>query len=165
MINWSLCFAFLSSRKTHQPSIKEPLLSGSVKPSHFVLKPSVSSAFCPLYNSYVEKTQEYTSVKSVGLNTSPPPTSVESQWRVLLREISAFTGWHVVVGNWTCLYSILSHLWTGMLIERLVSGDYGINIHHLCISVHLNLPPSPLLASSPHYSYSKSKQFRRKKIK
>ncbi|KAL5007879.1 hypothetical protein ScPMuIL_016685 [Solemya velum] len=66
----------MDETRKNKPSIKEPLLSGSVKPSHFVLKPSVSSAFCPLYNSYVEKPQEF---KSVGLNTSPPPTSVESQ--------------------------------------------------------------------------------------
>ncbi|KAL3832522.1 hypothetical protein ACJMK2_024157 [Sinanodonta woodiana] len=33
------------------PSIKEPLLFG-IKPSHFVLKPSSSSAFCPLSKIY-----------------------------------------------------------------------------------------------------------------
>ncbi|XP_052095115.1 glucocorticoid-induced transcript 1 protein-like isoform X1 [Mytilus californianus] len=57
--------------KSH-PIIKEPLLYCPIKPSQFILKPSVDSAFCPLRKMY---TPEVT-IKSQGTQSTQTSTSV-----------------------------------------------------------------------------------------
>jgi hypothetical protein len=50
-------FVFLSYRSGRPPSIKEPLLFCPIQgQGQFVLKPSISSAFCPLKNMYTQGT-------------------------------------------------------------------------------------------------------------
>lgn len=56
--------------KTH-PAIKEPLLYCPIKPSQFILKPSVDSAFCPLRKLYTPEV-----MKSQGTQSTQTSTSV-----------------------------------------------------------------------------------------
>jgi hypothetical protein len=57
-------------RKSH-PVIKEPLLYCPIKPSQFILKPSVDSAFCPLRKIYTPEV-----IKSQGTQSTQTSTSV-----------------------------------------------------------------------------------------
>lgn len=56
--------------KSH-PAIKEPLLYCPIKPSQFILKPSVDSAFCPLRKIYTPEV-----IKSQGTQSTQTSTSV-----------------------------------------------------------------------------------------
>lgn len=69
-----------SAKKT--PAIKEPLLFCSPKNNAYVLKPSVTSAFNPLYKSLMSQPPELTlcsSSTAVVANTGQSQTSIEGQ--------------------------------------------------------------------------------------